>query len=189
MLVECIANSTSLLSKWPKEATPIEELLKVGKIYDVFGLYLGDTITYEILVDELDSHTTEFPSFLFKVVDNRLSSFFVLGESGKRFSKNGGLKNFPFISFPEWANDINFFDRLFDGDKDAQEIFNKYKKLFYLEYRHVDIDTKAIFIQDDWVQCSVCTEAWELEIPNFEMCQCPQCSTVLLNPLPGSMNN
>jgi hypothetical protein len=182
MLIECITNSTSLLGDWPKEATPIEELLKVGKMYDVFGLYLEDTVTYEILVDELDSHTTAFPSFLFKVVDNRLSSFFVLGESGMKFSKNGEVKNLPFISFPEWVNDINFFDRLFEGDKEAQKVFNKYRTLLYLEYRHLDIDTKAIIIQDSWVQCPVCTDAWELGNPNFEMCQCPKCNTVLLNP-------
>ena len=157
-------------------------MLKVGKIYDVFGLYLGDTVAYEILVDELDSHTTEFPSYLFKVVDNRLSSFFVLGESGNRFSKSGKIKRFSFISFPEWANDITFFDRLFDGDKEAQIIFNKYKDFIYFEYIHVDINTKAIIVQDYWVQCPVCTDAWELERPNFEMCQCSKCNTVLLNP-------
>jgi hypothetical protein len=181
MLVECITNSASLINR-PKEATPIEELLKIGMMYDVFAIYLEDTVTYEILVDRLDDHTTEFPSFLFKVVDNRLSSFFVLGESGKRFSSNGKAENVPFISFPEWANDKTFYDRLIDGDREAQHIFNKYKNLLYLEYRHVNIDTKAIILQDNWVQCPICTEAWELDIPNIEMCQCPKCNTVLLNP-------
>jgi hypothetical protein len=181
MFVECIANRTSLLDNWPPAATPLEELLKVGKIYEVFGLYLEGN-AYEILIDEVDSHTTEFPSFLFKVIDNRLSSFFVLGESRKRFSDKGEVKSLPFISFPEWANDITYFDRLIDGDKEAQEIFNKYKKLLYLEYRDVSIDRMAEIIQENWVQCPVCTEAWELENPNFEMCQCPQCHTVLLNP-------
>lgn len=182
MLIECIANNISLLSNHPKEATPLEELLKVGKMYDVYGLYLGDTVAYEILVDDFDSHTTEFPSFLFKVVDNRLSSFFVLGESGKRFGKNGESKNFPFISFPEWANDKSFFDRLFEGDRGCQDIFDKYRKLISLEYRHVGIDTEAIILQDNWVQCPVCTEPWDLEMPNLEMCKCPKCSSILLNP-------
>jgi hypothetical protein len=180
MRIECIANSTSLINYWPKAATPVEELLEVGRTYDVYGLYLGDTVAYEILLGESDNHTTEFPAYMFKVVDNRLSSFFVLGES-KKFN-NSVIKVVPFISFPEWANDKFYFEKLIDGDKETQEIFNNYKRLFYLEYSHINVSERAILIQDNWVQCSVCTEAWELTNPNFEMCRCPKCSTVFLNP-------
>ena len=132
MKVKCINNNTQIIDYWPKTATPVEELLQIEKIYDVYGLYLGEPMAYEVLLDESDDHTIDFPAYMFKVLDNRLPSFFVLGES-ERFDNNGKTKTVPFISFPEWANDKLYFEKLVDGDQKSQEIFDNYKCLIYLK--------------------------------------------------------
>jgi hypothetical protein len=180
MQVECITNKTSLLNGWPQSATPVEELLKIGEVYIVYGIYLGDSIAYEVLLDELDNHTTEFPSHLFKIVDNRLSSFFVIGES-ERFSRSGEIIKSSFISFPEWANDKSYFEKLVEGESDATDIFNAYRRKMEIEFRSPKITQSVTQVGQNWVQCPVCAKAWELTYPSFEMCKCPQCNTVLLN--------
>lgn len=185
MLIECVENRTFLIANWSKSATPVEELLKIGNIYNVYGLYFNKEISYEILLNEFDNHTIELPAHMFKVLDNRLSSFFALGLS-ERWSNLGNekknIQKIPFISFPEWANDESFFDNLVDGNKETEHIFNMYKETLYLEYRHPSITKLAIYLQDNWVQCPICTNYWELEYPAFEMCRCTKCNEVLLIP-------
>jgi hypothetical protein len=192
MLIECIANDTSLINYWPITASPLESLLNVGTIYQVYGLYLGETVFYEILLTEYDDHTIEFPSFLFKVIDNRLSSFFALGSSERlKVQGSENREKVHFVTFPEWANDNTFFDKLIDGDKEVQAIFDRYKELIFLEYKHSSITEVVTKITGYLVQCPICSEAWELPSPNFEMCRCPNCKTVLLvdNMLDGNVSD
>lgn len=177
MLIKCLYNESFKVQNWKKYNTvPLEEVLEVNKYYTVYGIIFGlnDGLHYEILTEH-DRYTKDYPASLFEIIDNRLSSFFVIGNS---ITGNGDVV--PFISFREWVMDNNYFEKLVDGDVQANLIFTKYKELLYLEYRHPDVKQIVLHIQDKWVQCPVCTEAWELEYPRFEMCQCPKCGTVSL---------
>lgn len=156
-----------------------------GKEYYVYGIHFDEgDISYEILVNIIDTYTIEVSANYFEVLDNRLSQFFVLGSSStKNHMNDPNAKQVPFISFKEWADDKYFFEKLVDGDKETQNIFNQYKELLELEYRNLSVTQIANYIGENWVQCPACSEAWELDYPTLEMCKCTKCETVLLNPL------
>jgi hypothetical protein len=163
---------------------PSQHGLKEDNEYIVYGLhFVEDDIIFEILTDESDTYTIEASAKHFKIVDNRLSQFFVLGSSHvQNHMNNPNAPQAPFISFREWANDKYFFERLVEGDGGALQIFDKYKILLTLEFSNSSVKQFAEKIGNVWVQCAVCAETWELEYPTLEMCQCANCHTVLLNP-------
>jgi hypothetical protein len=103
--------------------------LQLNKEYQVYGftIFLGHVWYY--LSDE---HFTYYPRWnpspLFEVTDGRLSKYWVFGYD--REIAGGGRM---IVAFPEWANDPYYYDALSDGEKDAVEIFLKYKKLMDAE--------------------------------------------------------
>ena len=159
--------------------------LVVGKEYQVYGIHFDEgDISYEVLANIFDTYTIEVSANYFKVLDNRLSQFFVLGSAyTKNHMNDPSARQVPFITFKEWADDKHFFEKLVNGDKEVQKIFSQYKELLELEYRNPSIAQIANYMSENWVQCPVCAEAWKLSYPTLEMCKCIKCETVLLNPL------
>lgn len=177
MIVKCIKNKVNDEGIWSKSSTPLEDLLIIGNYYVVYGVFFKEgSVFVEILFNERRLYTDTLPLELFEIFDRRLSKYFVLGQIGIK----GML--LPFISFPEWASDRHYFEKLVDGDKESRIIFNYYRDILYLEYKHPDIKQSAILIQDNWVQCPICTEVWTPSYTLLEMCKCPNCHTVSLNP-------
>jgi len=178
MLIRCTKNKSELFANWwQNNSMPLEEILAIGKYYTVYGItVLDSTVFFEILTIHR-KHTFSYPSILFEVIDNRLSKMFCFGSI-----ETGNNKIVPFISFKEWVNDKKFYSGLIDGEEPYVTIFNKYINLLELEYKFPEIHRAAVKISDNWVQCPECTEAWELENQIFEMCVCPKCKTILLNP-------
>jgi len=70
-----------------------------------------------------------YPFSFFEVVDSRLSKYWEIGQFD--FSEKYG--KVAIISFPEWARDATFYERLVDGDPEALKVFEKYKTLIDAE--------------------------------------------------------
>jgi hypothetical protein len=126
MKVQCVSTTSEFLAD--KTGRPnVKKALSVGKIYTVYGMIVRDHYIWYYLVDdyELPWPIWYFP-LLFKVVDQRLSRYWVFG-----FDAEGGpdRKSITTIAFPEWANDPVFYDRLTDAEDKEVAIFKKYKEL------------------------------------------------------------
>ena len=90
--------------------------------YTVYGLTVRDTCIWYYISDSSFTYYPKWkPSFLFEVIDPRLSRYWIY--SLKK------LPNYshphPIITFPEWANNHpDFYDKLTDKDQKEEEIFN-----------------------------------------------------------------
>ncbi|UYQ95586.1 hypothetical protein MKQ68_10785 [Chitinophaga horti] len=178
MVVKCIANDSVLVDGWQKyNKTPLSDELYINQYYLVYGVFFFQgRVWYEILTTH-DLYTKSFPSFLFEVQDSRLSRYFVLGRG---IAGNGDV--YPLITFKEKADDVLFYEKLVDGGLYEVEVFDKYKYLMFLEFKLPGIESFALKVQENWVQCSYCDEAWQVKCNDFEMCKCPNCNSVLLVP-------
>lgn len=88
--------------------------------------------------------------------------------NSERFNKEGELKIIPFISFPEWANDKLYFEKLIEGESEAVAIFNNYRELFFLEYKHPEITESAIAVQDNWGNVQFVLKRGKLSIQHLK---------------------
>jgi hypothetical protein len=150
------------------------------KLYTVFGIYIYDnSIEYQILFN-VDGYTKNYPSYMFEVIDNRLSRYFCFGKS-----INGNEKEVILISFKESVGVENrfFYSNLLDGASAEVILFEKYKSLLELEYRDPKIEESAILLDGAFLECPRCEHVWTEQKIDFEMCKCPKCNTILLNPL------
>jgi hypothetical protein len=66
------------------------------------------------------------PSPLFKIIDPRLSKYWVLEYTpGGRCESMSGI----IVAYPEWASDPWYYDSLSDNCEREVQIFEKYRKL------------------------------------------------------------
>jgi hypothetical protein len=126
MIVRCIANtgeslpSVNIAPRAGYERST-EFPLTVGHAYVVFALtvFLG-TAWYYVMDDDDLAWPTWMPSSLFEIEDGTVPSNWVVGYF--RFSQDDQR---PMLSFPEWATDHGFYERLVDGEAEAVEIFER----------------------------------------------------------------
>lgn len=85
-----------------------------GRAYPVYAItiFLGIAWYYVPDDDGLD-WPTWVPASLFEVIDGHMPASWTVGHF--RFASD----QYPLISFPEWASDHRFYERLVDGDPDA----------------------------------------------------------------------
>lgn len=96
--------------------------------YCVYGIIFRDNAPwYYLCLDENDESPSPYPASLFKVTDDRLSSYWRLST---QTVTNGIISS---MVFEEWANDSSFFERLIDGDPSAIESFKKHQDLINKE--------------------------------------------------------
>lgn len=90
-----------------------------GRAYPVYAvtMFLGIP-WYYVQDDDGLAWPTWVPAGMFEVLDGHLPASWILGYF--RFAPND---QYPLISFPEWASDHHFYERLVDGDPDAVRIY------------------------------------------------------------------
>lgn len=104
-----------------------DEILNIviGQVFTVYGVVFWDNSPwYYIVDDEDDEYPTPYASEFFDVIDKRLSSYWNL--SAVDSGEFGVISS---LVFHEWAEDDRFYERLIDGDLEAEEKFNKYRQL------------------------------------------------------------
>lgn len=121
------------------------------------------------------------PAMFCDVVDSRISRYFVFRQGMVRTGPDQMHVRYEW-GFPELVNDDTFYARTVDGDPTAIKIFKRYKRLLNYEYPDPAVEEKGIFLQERWVQCPKCWDAWE-ETFGLGMAQCPKCKTIVHNPL------
>jgi len=192
MLVQCISNRISFIDRYQGLRETVHAWFKNPsggfsltplKEYVVYGLtYRADCPWYYIADDNFDAihHPMAYPAPLFKVLDDRVSRYWVFCVS--EHERNGIVTFHALESFPEWVRNSEYFEQLVDGDASAVKTFSSYKELLDFEFPNPLITVSAELCENGWVLCPKCFEAWQSE-SKAGLLQCPMCKAVVLNPL------
>lgn len=188
MIVECV--SDDIRSVDPKSGLEQEVRrwfgtdtyrmnLTVGRLYVVYAVAVEQGWLRYFIADDMYARTQypfSFFATFFKVIDRRLSRCWTLR------SGNGAAECSDFIiTFDEWADDPSFYERLVDGEDEARGTFRRRKELMDLEFPSPSVSDSAENVEDDWLLCPKCDDAWESKT-KLGMVKCPKCRAVLLNP-------
>ncbi|MEZ7276345.1 hypothetical protein [Pseudoalteromonas sp. 68 DY56-GL68] len=152
----------------------VSKIIRTDAAYNVYAVYISEKKTEFMVMTELHSFPMAIDRSDVDIIDNRISGAWVYG------SDNGSSKNV-ILSFPEWANDSYFYQNLVESNGDAGSIFRAYQHELEMEFADSDISISAVILQDSWIQCPKCGEAWELN-KGGEAIECPKCDSKLLNP-------
>jgi hypothetical protein len=180
MKIKCIENNNSAL--------PVEFLanysisyekfpLTIDKEYFVYGLGETDGNIWYCIYDDLCSYYPMWIPFpFFEIIDDRLSRYWVFS-----FDEEKG-KKCPFLGFPEWANQLDFYDNLTDGKEQEVQIFKSYKELMDLEFPNSSISEVAQIGDDEWLICPTCIDLWQHHEERDALVRCPKCLKTFNNP-------
>ena len=130
MRVKCIANDVDKLNAVEVRKRLAESIhldgadrsLVVGNTYTVFAVAQwsdGGIRVYLHTIEESD-HPRPYPLEMFDMVDPALPANWCVSFEQQPFGV--AIKR---ISFPEWANDDHFYERLVDGDEAAIAIYRR----------------------------------------------------------------
>lgn len=183
MLIKCMHNTgkdlpTDCLVPNSGFGVDADYQIVKNKNYVVYGMTLFSGYIWYFLFTESETYyPISYPSPLFKVVDGRLSKYWLY--SFENAEKRESLRYI--WAFPEWANDPYYYDRLTDGEIDDIKIFQMYKHLMDVEFPNPDVLEKAKILDDEWLLCPNCIDGWKSNTLDG-MVICPQCKTIMHNP-------
>jgi hypothetical protein len=152
----------------------LSKYLVADNEYIVFSLYFANRIEIMVQAESLPSAPYRVDIDDVDVIDNRLSRYWLYGESILRTAETAGRP--PMLSFPEWINDIYFFENIVNSVGEAGSVWRKYREKMELEFAPPSLKRTAIVLKDNWVQCEVCAEAWQANADD-EVAVCPSCLT------------
>ena len=126
MIVRCVANTGEALpaTSWDPRVgltadTEFEVML--GRQYEVFAVTVRLNMNWYYVIDNSgSSYPIWKPAVLFDIVDGSIPPSWRLGYF--RFSHD---RQYSILSFPEWAEDYHFYERLVDEEASAMEIFER----------------------------------------------------------------
>jgi hypothetical protein len=166
MKIKCIENSIcdDFLSKY---------FLDLNTEYVVYAVAIEKgNLIYCICDRAYSYHPRWKPARYFEITDSRISRYWIFLLDGP----------YPILSFPEWANQSDFYGNLCEGEKTEVTIFQSYKGLMDLEFPNSRITQTAQIIDREWLMCPSCFDAWKhYEVQDALIC-CPKCKTVWNNP-------
>jgi hypothetical protein len=173
MKIKCIKIKKE--SPGPTDST--YEFLEMGKEYNVYGMMIKDGEVFYYICDRVHLFfPVARPFHLFEIIDSRLSRYWIFGIIE-------GFKKHPVWIFPEWVNEPYFQDSLTDLEKREVAIFKSYKELMDLEFPDSFVSETAQIIDNEWLMCSSCLEAWKSSSDVNALAKCPKCHKTLNNPL------
>lgn len=88
------------------------------------------------------------------------------------------------LGFPEFLDD-SFRVRLFDREPQAEAVFDKYREMMLLEFALPGIERRAKNLEDGWIMCAKCCDAWQQSLTLDEMVRCGTCGEIQLRPVIG----
>jgi len=180
MKVICIENRKNTLPTEADKIIGFDSLfaIVVGKIYIVYGMTVYVNMVWYYIADEDYSfYPIWTPASLFDVVDDKISRYWVYSFKEGEFNNKA-----PLWTFPDWAQDPDFYDRLLDFETKEVAIFKRYKELMDLEFEDPRITEYAQKEEDGWLICWSCYEAWQSFNTLDALVKCPKCEKILNNP-------
>ncbi|WP_259699404.1 hypothetical protein [Pseudomonas brassicacearum] len=103
--------------------------LEIGKEYVVYGIEFWDNCPWLYLCpDDYDEYPIPVAADFFETIDKRLSTHWQLNSKEASNSENQTQ-----LVFSEWVSDESFYENLISGEKYAEVIFDKYRKIMDAE--------------------------------------------------------
>jgi hypothetical protein len=124
MIVRCVRNLADSLPSSTYDSrigitTGTTFPVTVDRRYAVYAVTVFRGCTwYYILNDDGHAWPTWTPAPLFDITDGSLPASWILG-----YHRSSREDQNPMLSFPEWATDHYFYERLVDGDPDTVRVF------------------------------------------------------------------
>ena len=179
MKIRCITNlAGDIPAQTIVHYTSLDSVqLVVDKEYIVYALSeYYQSIWYCICDEAYTYHPMWMPKEFFELIDDRISRYWVFS-----FKKDLDKDRF-FLGFSQWANQLDFYDNLTDGEEKEVGIFQAYKKLMDLEFPDSSITEDAQIIDHQWLTCPWCIDGWECSSDRDALVICPKCQKILNNP-------
>lgn len=138
----------------------------------------------EFLDDAVEIITADsiypWPLSFFAVIDGRISRYW---EFGVHESSHG---DYYVLGYPELVRDRMFLTHLIDtSDEAALEVHRRWGHRLDREFTRPELGAASV-LQDRWVQCPACADAWEV-LDDAGVIVCPTCSGEFNSPFaPGS---
>ena len=177
MKVRCIKSSGADLSPADIAAghyTSSTFYVSVGGEYVVYGVAF-DKGAISYLIEDDTGYIRWYPASLFEITSDRVSRLW-------RFSSVASAKGYEAqMSFAELVQNLDFFTRLVDGEKAAEDIFYRWKQMADLEFPDPSVTAIATIGDSDWLLCPFCADAWKSNGPDA-LVQCGVCKKVSNNP-------
>lgn len=182
MLIRCKFDKEISLPKDCKPASndlTYDTGLVVNQEYVVYTMTIRSNYVWYYLCTWGIEYPVWHASPLFEVVDGSLSKYWIYSFIWE--------KEINYVdttwAYPEWANDPNnYYHRLTDGYDWETKIFAEYKQLMDVEFPIPSVKDTAKLIDDDWLMCDYCIDAWESSTSNQAMVICPTCQRMMHNP-------
>jgi hypothetical protein len=175
MIVRCISTGgKSLLAvDIARGNTPSSVFhVTLARDYIVYGVSFHHSVMTYLIQDD-----TGFPQWtpasLFQVVCGRVSRHWVLAD----WSDTEYIAAMTFVDFVRSPEE---FDRLSEGDNVSREVFYERKSSADLEFVDYSVTSFAEALDEKWVQCPLCSDAWETQSEDA-MTRCPNCRSILRN--------
>lgn len=175
MKVKCIQNKSE--SYYQGEKRIVEHSLDIGRLYTVYTMTADSEGINYYLHEDCDS-VHHYCSSLFEVIDKSISRYWICNYVRDR----GYLKPHTIWSFPEWANSSVFFYHLFERDDDSFSIYLNYKEMMDLEFEDEAVTINPSILDDEWIMCPDCIDAWECTNVMNALIVCPYCNNKMNNP-------
>jgi len=132
MRVKCIVNALEQLADTGVKARLAnsihldgpDENLVIGNTYEVLALDRADDGGLRVYLHSVErgDHPYPYPLEMFNIEDSTFPENWVIG-----FAQNQYGSTMKRISFPEWASDDRFFEKLVDGDQITLGQYRKQK--------------------------------------------------------------
>lgn len=180
MRVSCTANTGVHLPEFYRKRGYHKEYefpLLIGKSYIVYGMNLWDGRIGYLIMGEARKFPDWLPSELFEIGDGKLSRYWHYGVNLDNLDNTIDS----IWGYKELANHSGHFDKLVDRDRTALATFMHYKELMDLEFPDPLISDSADGLEENWLFCPKCTNAWETHSLDA-MVKCPNCESILKNP-------
>lgn len=184
MKVKCIYNNVNDLPNYlvGKDKTCKENSsfhLKINKEYIVYAMTVMDDIVWYYICDEdYSTFPVLVPCPLFEVVDKKISRYWIFNCTPIHNYTDFNCE----WSFPEWANDIYFYNKLVEWEKTEEDLFAYYKQKMDLEFPNPTIKEFAEIGDREWLMCPKCIDAWHWPSDRDALVVCPKCNTTYNNP-------
>lgn len=152
--------------------------LECGLVHVVYGLGRWAGLDgYYIADTDYSGYPMWYPAVFFQIVDPRSSRYW----QPSIWTPPSRAGSWARVILP-WAADHRLFEDLVNGEARAVAAFKRYRELMDLEFADDPARQTAHHLQDAWVQCPSCDDAWEVKDRVLEIIRCPYCKAIWLSP-------
>ena len=111
------------LEKYYKYDLSHELNIKIGKIYNVYGIIFWENVPFYYIYKEDMDYPTPICGMFFDFKDNNFSKYWAL----RTIVNPKGFETI--VAFREWAEDKMFYENLLNEELEEVKLMKKYRKL------------------------------------------------------------